>query len=81
VFYLKRLGKVLHLSSSRKLILRTKVKVKIGTEALGVKRNPIGTIFDIFGPVGNPYVSIKPSITDPDRYIGRIFYILSTQGK
>jgi len=81
VYYLKRLGKVLHLSNSRKLILRTKVKVKTGTEALGAKKKSIGTIFDIFGPVTNPYISIKPSISNPERYIGRTLYILSTQEK
>jgi RNA-binding protein len=72
---LKRLGKVLHLSNSKKLVLRTKIKLKIGTKVLSSKRKPIGTVFDIFGQVRNPYLSIKPSISDPDHYIDQVLYI------
>ena len=72
---MKQLGKVLHLSSSKKLILKTKVQVKIGTKVLVAKHKPIGWIFDIFGPIETPYISIAPSIDDLDSYIGRVLYI------
>ncbi len=75
---MKQLGKVLHLSNSRKLILRTKVKVKPGIKVLNAKRKQVGLILDIFGPVRNPYISIKPSIINPDYYIGRNLYIINT---
>ena len=35
----------------------------------------IGTVFDVFGPVGNPYVSVKPSVRDPSRYVGQLLYV------
>jgi RNA-binding protein len=70
----KRLGKVLHLSKSKKLILKTKVKVKTGTKVLVAKCKPVGQVFDIFGPIENPYVSIAPSVKDPDQYVGRVLY-------
>ena len=75
MYCLKRLGKVLHLSNSRKLILKTKVNVRAGTKVLLAKYKPVGRVFDIFGPIENPYVSIVPSIKDPDRCIGRVLYI------
>ena len=75
MYCLKRLGKVLHLSNSRKLILKTKVNVRTGTKVLLAKDKPVGRVFDIFGPIKNPYVSIDPSIKDPDRCIGRVLYI------
>jgi RNA-binding protein len=74
VYSLKRLGKILHLSNSRKLILKTKVKVEIGTKVLVAKNKPVGKVFDIFGPIKNPYISIDPSVNDPDRYVGRVLY-------
>jgi len=77
---LQRLGKVLHLSNSRKLVLRTKVKVEAGTEVLSANWKSVGTVFDIFGPVGKPYVSIKTLISNPDHYIGRFLYTVVPQG-
>lgn len=74
MYSLKRLGKVLHLSNSKKLILKTKVKVKVGTKVLAVKHELVGQVFDIFGPITYPYVSIDPFIKNPNQYIGRILY-------
>jgi len=71
---LKRLGKVLHLSNSKKLILKTKVKVRTGTKVLVSNGKLVGHVFDIFGPIKDPYVSIDPSVKDPDQYIGRVLY-------
>ncbi len=71
---MKRLGRVLHLSNSKKLILKTKVKVRTGTKVLIAKGKLVGRVFDIFGPIADPYVSIDPSVKDPDRYIGRVLY-------
>jgi len=65
---------VLHLSNSKKLILKTKVKVRTGTKVLIAKGKLVGRVFDIFGPIKDPYVSIDPSVKDPDRYIGRVLY-------
>jgi RNA-binding protein len=71
---LKRLGKVLHLSHSKKLILKTKVKVEIGVKVLAAKHKLVGKVFDIFGPISYPYVSIDPFIKNPDQYIGHVLY-------
>ena len=73
---MNKLGIVLQVSGSRKLILRTKIKVKIGMQVLNEKLKPIGRIFDIFGPVKNPYVSVKPIIDEFERYVGRSIYVM-----
>jgi RNA-binding protein len=75
VYWLKRLGKILHLSNSKKLILKTKAPVRLGTTVLTAKRKPVGRVFDIFGPIKNPYIAIEPSVNDPDRYVDRVLYI------
>jgi len=72
---MRRLGKVLHLSKSGKLILRSKAKVKPGTVALDENLKIVGIVFDDFGPVENPYVSVKPNIAEPKHYVGRVIYV------
>lgn len=71
---IKRLGKVLHLSKSGRLIVKSQLKVKPGSVTLSQDLKNIGTIFDIFGPVENPYISVKPSIRTPSNYVGQILY-------
>lgn len=72
---IRRLGKVLHLSKSGRLILRSQTKVKLGSVAVNEDLKNIGTIFDVFGPAENPYVSIKPSVRDPSQYVGQLLFV------
>jgi len=72
---MQRLGKVVHLSKSRRLILRSKSKARTGAVAMDEELRPVGTVLDTFGPVGNPYVSVKPSVNDPERYVECILYV------
>jgi len=74
---LKRLGKVLHLSSNRNLILRTGIKVDPQTIVLDNHLNQIGKVNDVFGPVASPYISIKPLVRIPEKYVGNILYVMN----
>jgi len=56
----KPLGKPIHIAHSGLLILRTKAVPKIGAVVVDENSKPIGTVFDVFGPVNNPFVAIKP---------------------
>jgi len=76
---LNRLGKVLHLSGNKNLILRTKNKVKTRAAVLNDELKQVGLIFDIFGPINNPYVSIKPTVNNPEQYVGRFLYIMNVE--
>ncbi|MGD2142364.1 MAG: Gar1/Naf1 family protein [Candidatus Bathyarchaeota archaeon] len=72
---MRRLGSVLHISSSsRNLILKAEPGAKIGEAVLDSRGKKIGTVFDIFGPVVKPYASVKPKIKDPKRLIGEDLY-------
>jgi RNA-binding protein len=75
---LQRLGKILHLSSSRSLIVKIDEArfVKMGTRTCDSKLKEIGKVHDIFGPVSSPYVSIRPAGPSPAKYVGRIAYSL-----
>ncbi|MHA2408332.1 MAG: H/ACA ribonucleoprotein complex subunit GAR1 [Candidatus Ranarchaeia archaeon] len=74
---MKRLGKVSHLSNSNHLILRTNTKIKPQSPVLDSHLTQIGKIYDVFGPVSNPYVSIKPTIKNPEKFVGRILYLMN----
>ncbi|MHA1279188.1 MAG: H/ACA ribonucleoprotein complex subunit GAR1 [Candidatus Helarchaeota archaeon] len=77
---MRRLNKVLHISNQRHLILRVmsnQVKsLKIGQAVVAKDLDKIGHIFDIFGPVNNPYISIQANSTIEDikKYVGEVLY-------
>jgi len=72
---MQRLGKVVHLSKSGRLVLRSKSKARTGAVAMDEDLRSVGAVLDTFGPVGNPYISVKPSVSDPERYVGHILYV------
>ena len=61
------LGKILGVASSKHLILRTsgwedeKSVPELGTPVFTMEKEKIGTIFDLFGPVDKPFISVKLS--------------------
>jgi RNA-binding protein len=75
---MRRLGKALHISKRGSLILRTDKTPPIGPQALVLDKeaNKIGTILDVFGPVNNPYVSIRLyEGIDAQKLVGQPLYL------
>ena len=72
---LHELGRVLHLSRNKNLIIRTKTPPKIGMTVVDRKHQKVGTVKDVFGPVENPYVSVKPDVVKPEEYVGKTIYL------
>ena len=77
------IGIVKHQShGSGNLILRAEKEVKIGETVHDKKKKKIGTIFDFFGPVSSPFISVRPMIEKPEKYIGTPLYVkVATGGK
>jgi len=75
---LRRLGKILHISSSRSLIVKCDESrfVRLGTRTCDSKLKEIGKVQDLFGPISSPYISIRPAGPSPAKYVGRIAYSL-----
>jgi len=73
---LRRLGKILHLSNGRSLIVKCDESrfVKLGTKVCDSKLKEIGKVQDLFGPVASPYVAVRPTISSPDKFVNRIAY-------
>lgn len=73
---MRRLGKILHLSKSRSLIVRLESStfVKLGTKVYDSRLKEIGWVSDIFGPVSAPYVALRPTALTPTSLVGRVVY-------
>lgn len=73
---MQRIGRVLHISSSRNAVLKAEKIPRIGDEVVDEEMKPVGTVFDVFGPVSSPYVSVRTSLKDPDRLVNCILYAI-----
>lgn len=73
---LQRIGLVLHISSSRNMILKAENLPRIGDQVADENLKPVGRVFDVFGPVSSPYVAVRPSVEEPDRFIQRVLYAI-----
>ena len=77
-----RLGRVLHISPSKNVIVKVENTPKIGETVVDENLRQIGEVFDIFGPVFSPYVAVKPKIAKPEVLVNRVLYVLpSKKGK
>jgi RNA-binding protein len=71
---LQEIGRVLHLSPNRSLILRAEKPPRIGDDVFDETFKPVGRVFDVFGPISAPYVAVKAFVKDPNRLVDRILY-------
>ena len=77
---MRRLNKVIHFTNQKHLITRVdpnQIKaLKIGQTVVTKNLTRLGKIFDIFGPVNQPFISIKvnPGIENPANLVGEVIY-------
>ncbi|MEM3586186.1 MAG: Gar1/Naf1 family protein [Candidatus Jordarchaeaceae archaeon] len=73
---MRRLGKPLHLSAHGDLILRTDYAPKIGSKVVTKDMKEVGKVFDVFGPVKAPYVSVKPQVepSAAEKLVNEVLY-------
>jgi RNA-binding protein len=73
---LQRIGLVLHTSSCGNMILRAENPPRIGDQTLDENLKPVGMVFDIFGPVSSPYVAVRPTVENPNRFVKHVLYAI-----
>jgi len=78
---LHRIGRVLHISPSRNIIVKIEKTPRIGETVVDENLKPIGKVFDIFGPVSSPYASIRPTISKPEELTNKTLYISPQRGE
>lgn len=72
---MKRLGKVSHYAKQGFLIVRSGWAPSLNDVIVDRDLKVVGIVKDVFGPVGMPYVAIKPRIKKPEGYVGTILYV------
>jgi RNA-binding protein len=72
---LQRIGHVLHISASGNMILKAEKNVpRVGDQATDENLKTVGAVFDVFGPVSNPYVAVRPSVDEPSDLVQHVLY-------
>jgi len=73
---LQRLGRVLNVTPSQNVVVKTEKTPKIGSAVVDENLNIVGKIFDIIGPVSSPYVVVRPAIREPEKLTNKQLYLL-----
>lgn len=76
---MQRLGRVLHVSPSRNIVVKIENIPKIGEMIVDENLRPVGKISDIFGPVSSPYASVKPTLREPEKLTNKMLYVLPSK--
>jgi len=64
-------------SPSHKIIVKAERKPpKIGEKVVDEKLRTVGTVFDVFGPVSSPYISVKPLLKTPETLVNKPLYVV-----
>lgn len=79
---MKKLGRVVHITGQGKILVRGKLHdgdggdsirgMGIGSTVVTKRMEKIGSIYDLFGPVKQPYISIKPITGLSEREIQKL---------
>jgi RNA-binding protein len=73
---LQRLGRVLNVTPSQNIVVKTDKTPKIGSVVIDENLKIVGKIFDIIGPVSSPYVVVRPAIREPEKLTDKQLYLL-----
>jgi len=71
---LQRIGSVLHVTSTKNMILKAENIPQIGDRVVDENLNHVGKVFDVFGPVSSPYVAVTPTVDEPKRFVDHVLY-------
>jgi len=75
--HLHRIGRVLHISSNKNIIVKAEGKPpKLGGTVVDENLKVIGEVFDIIGPVSSPYISIRPKVQKPEALVNKPVYVI-----
>ncbi|MDH7478359.1 MAG: Gar1/Naf1 family protein [Candidatus Bathyarchaeota archaeon] len=78
---MQRLGRVLHISPSRNIIIKIEHSPRIGETVVDENLKTIGKIFDIFGPISSPYAAIKPTTRELEKLTNKMLYVIPSRGE
>jgi len=74
--WLQRLGRVVSLTPSQNIVVRTEKTPKIGAPVVDENLKPVGRVFDIIGPVSAPYAVVRPTVKEPEKLASKQLYVI-----
>ena len=76
---LQRLGRVLNVTPSRSLVVKTEKTPRMGLAVIDENLKVVGKVFDIIGPVSSPYAVVRPAVKEPEKLVNRQLYVLPSE--
>jgi RNA-binding protein len=76
---LQRLGRILNVTPSQNIIVKTDKTPKIGSTVIDENLKLVGKVFDVIGPVSSPYVVVKPTVKETEKLINKQLYLPPSQ--
>ena len=76
---MQKLGRVITLTPSQNLVVKTEKAPKIGSSVVDDNLKDVGRVFDIIGPVTSPYVIVRPSVNEPEKLTSKQLYLLPSK--
>ena len=76
---MQRLGRVVNVTSSQNLVVKTEKAPKIGSSVIDESLKTIGRVFDVIGPVTSPYAVVKPTVREPEKLASKQLYLLPSK--
>ena len=73
---MQRLGRVLSVTPSQSLVVKTEKIPKIGSPVVDESLKVVGKVIDLIGPVSSPYAVIRPTVKEPEQLSNRQLYLL-----
>ena len=72
---MQRLGRILNVTPSQNIVVKTEKTPKIGSTVIDENLKVVGKVFDIIGPVSSPYAVVKPTIKETEKLISKQLYL------
>jgi RNA-binding protein len=63
------------------MVLKADNVPRIGDQAVDENLKAVGMVFDVFGPIANPYVAVRPSVEEPSHYVQHVLYAANAPSK
>lgn len=76
---MQRLGRILHISPSRNMIVKAENTPKMGETVVDENLRQVGKVFDLLGPASSPYVAVRPTVAEFGNAVGRMLYSLPSE--
>ncbi|RLE82681.1 MAG: H/ACA RNA-protein complex protein Gar1 [Thermoprotei archaeon] len=79
---MRRLGKVLHVTKTGRLLVKVENMPHLFDDVFDEKLRRVGRVYDVLGPTVSPYVSVEiEDSVSPESLVGKVLYITVRERK